>query len=44
MSEIHEDDFGEYAVNTKLCYDCFEEGVEEHEEKKRERIARENEY
>jgi len=28
----------------KLCYHCFEEGVEEHEERRRERIARENEY
>lgn len=29
---------------TKLCYHCFEDSVEEFEEKRRERIARENEY
>lgn len=28
----------------KLCYDCFETSLEEFEEKRRERIARENEY
>lgn len=28
----------------KLCYHCFEDALEEWEEKKRERIARENEY
>lgn len=28
----------------RLCYDCFEDALEEHEERKRERIARENEY
>lgn len=29
---------------TGLCYHCFEDGVEEHEIRKRERIARQNEY
>lgn len=28
----------------KLCYHCFEESVEEYEIKRRERIARDNEY
>lgn len=36
-----EDDDG---YRTGLCYECFEEGVEEYEIKRRERIARENEY
>jgi hypothetical protein len=42
MYEPEEDEEG--FINTKLCYDCFEASVEEHEERKRERIARENEY
>lgn len=33
------DEFG-----TGLCYDCFEDTVEEAEIRRRERIARENEY
>jgi protein-arginine kinase activator protein McsA len=33
------DEFG-----TGLCYECFECSIEEYEERKRERIARENEY
>ena len=33
------DEFG-----TGLCYECFEEGVERAEERRRERIARANEY
>lgn len=37
------DDDGE-IVSGKLCYHCFEDGVEEHEERKRERISRQNEY
>lgn len=37
------DDDGEIMSN-KLCYHCFEDALEEHEERKRERIARENEY
>jgi hypothetical protein len=32
------------AFETGLCYECFEASIEEHEERKRERIARENEY
>lgn len=31
-------------VSEKLCYFCFEDALEEFEEKKRERIARENEF
>lgn len=31
-------------IGTGLCYECFEEGVEEAEERRRERIARGNEY
>lgn len=31
-------------LSDKLCYYCFEDGVEEFEERKRERIARQNEY
>lgn len=34
----------QYEVNTKLCYTCFEDGVEDFEEKRRERIARESEH
>lgn len=41
--EVEEDDDG-YPVSTKLCYNCFEEGVEDFEEKRRERIALANEY
>lgn len=41
--EPEEDDDGE-IIQDKLCYHCFEDGVEEHEIRKRERIARENEY
>lgn len=37
----HEDDDG---LGTGLCGDCFEASVEDYEERKRERIARENEY
>ena len=36
-----EDDDG---FGTGLCYDCFEDGVEEAEIRRRERIARANEY
>lgn len=37
----NEDDDG---FETGLCYVCFEDGLEEHEERRRERIARANEY
>lgn len=37
------DDRGE-IVSDKLCYYCFEDALEDFEEKKRERIARANEY
>lgn len=43
---VYDDDSFEsegYQQN-KLCSDCFEGAIEEYEEKKRERIARENEY
>lgn len=36
-----EDDDG---FGTGLCYECFETSLEEYEEQRRERIARENEY
>lgn len=31
-------------LQAKLCYDCFEDSLEDFEENKRERIARSNEY
>lgn len=34
----------EYPLSTNLCSYCFEEAVEEYEEKRRARIARDNEY
>jgi formylmethanofuran dehydrogenase subunit E len=37
-----EDDYDSFE--TGLCYHCFEDSLEEYEERKRERIARENEY
>jgi hypothetical protein len=37
-----EDD--DLSVGTGLCYDCFEEGVEEYEERRRRKIAEQNEY
>lgn len=43
--EYEEDaDGNEYPVSLNLCYHCFEDGVEEYEIRRRERIARENEY
>jgi len=39
---IGDDDNG--FLQDKLCYDCFEDSLEEYEERKRERIARKNEY
>jgi len=43
--DYDEDEHGnEFIVSTKLCYYCFEDGVEEAEERRRERIARNNEY
>mgnify|MGYP001614274603 CR=1 FL=1 len=32
------------SIGTGLCYYCFEDGVEEYEEKRRRRIAEQNEY
>ena len=39
-----EQECNDINYNTKMCYECFEAGLGEYEEKKRERIARENEY
>lgn len=41
--DLDADDDDEFP-QTKLCYNCFEDGVEEYEIKRRERIARKNEY
>lgn len=41
LSEADKDDDN---YGTYLCYWCFEDGVEKAEEKRRERIARQNEY
>jgi hypothetical protein len=38
------DDEDDDAFDTGLCYQCFEDGLEEHEERKRRRIAEQNEY
>lgn len=38
------DEEGSDEFETGLCYHCFEEGVEEYEERRRDRIARSNEY
>lgn len=35
---------GADEFSTGLCYHCFEDAIEEYEEKRRERIALENEY
>ncbi len=35
---------GDDNFETGLCYHCFEDALEEYEERKRERIARQNEY
>lgn len=40
-AECDEDDDCE---GTNLCYQCFEDSLEEYEERRRERIARQNEY
>lgn len=39
---VDDEDADEYGSG--LCYLCFEEGIEEYEIKRRERIARQNEY
>lgn len=39
---VENEDDDEYG--TGLCYECFEGAVEEAEIRRRERIARENEY
>ena len=40
---IEEDEDDDHA-GTGMCYHCFEDSLEEYEERKRERIARRNEY
>lgn len=40
----YEEDEGDDCFGTGQCYICFEEGLEEYEIRKRERIARQNEY
>jgi protein-arginine kinase activator protein McsA len=40
----YEDDEDADEYGTGLCYHCFEESLEELEERRRERIARANEY
>ena len=40
----YQDDPDDDGHGTKLCYECFEESLEDFEEKRRERIARSNEY
>lgn len=39
---VDHEDSDEY--DTGLCYECFEGELEKHEERRRERIARANEY
>lgn len=39
-TEVEEDD----SFGTGLCYECFEDSVEDAEIRRRERIARANEY
>lgn len=39
-----DDDDRDPAHDTGLCYRCFEDGVERAEERRRERIARQNEF
>lgn len=41
---LYEDDDRDDNYETGLCYACFEDGVEDYEERRRERIARENEW
>ena len=42
--DSYHDDEDDDGYETGLCYRCFEDSLEEYEEKRRERIARENEY
>ena len=42
LPEQDDDEF-EFS-QTKLCYECFEASLEDYEERRRERIARQNEY
>lgn len=41
---LYFDDEDNDEFETGLCYQCFEDGLEEHEERKRRRIAEQNEY
>lgn len=38
------DDEDDDGFETMLCYECFEESLEEYEELRRRRIAERNEY
>lgn len=40
----YRDDEGDDGFETGLCYQCFEEGLEEYEEARRRKIAERNEY
>lgn len=37
-------EYGDDNEGTGLCYYCFEDGMEEYEERRRQRIAEANEY
>jgi hypothetical protein len=43
-SRLYVDDPKTDEFGTGLCSYCFEGGLEEYEDRRRERIARENEY
>ena len=40
----YEEEEGDEGFDTGLCCRCFEDSIEEYEIRRRERIARENEY
>lgn len=42
--EQAECDYDDENEGTNLCYDCFEEALQNYEERRLERIARDNEY
>ncbi len=42
LSYYEDEDYDSFE--TGLCYNCFEDSLEEYEELRRERIARANEY
>lgn len=43
-NSLYEDDEDNDEFGTGLCYFCFEDSLEEYEERKRQRIAEQNEY